>query len=52
MLVSEMGIRGLFLQSGYLDSLEFIKSEGEGELGEKVIGKRGWGGTAAGTEDV
>lgn len=36
----------------YSDSLEFIKSGGEDELGDKVIWKRVWGGTAAGTEDV
>lgn len=46
-----MGIKWLFLQSGYSDSLEFIKSEGEDELGDKVFGERGWG-TAAGIEDT
>lgn len=52
MLISEMGIEELFLQSGYLDNLVFIRSGREGELGDKVICKRVWGRTTVGTKDM
>lgn len=53
MLISEMGLEEeLFLQSGYWDNLEFIKSGGEGELGDKVVCKRVRGQTAVETKDM